>query len=82
MDWYRSDLGVSHGDELLTMFKQQIPFDTVYTEEDQIVSDHLVKMWTNFAETGDPSPSKDLQWKKYGFLHHFVKSSFNSFLLG
>ena len=33
-----------------------IPFDTVYTDEDKKVSAARVRMWTDFAKHGDPTP--------------------------
>ena len=46
-----------HADELFLMWKASlIPFDTVYTDEDKKVSAARVRMWTDFAKHGDPTP--------------------------
>ena len=49
-------LGVSHFDEVFLMFKFSSLNDlAVKTEEDALVSQKLVSMWTNFAKTGKPT---------------------------
>uniref|UniRef100_A0A1B6HYT8 Carboxylic ester hydrolase n=1 Tax=Homalodisca liturata TaxID=320908 RepID=A0A1B6HYT8_9HEMI len=50
-------LGASHGDELIHLFKTnmpELPF-TPPTEDDQIFMRKLLKAWTVFAKTGNPN---------------------------
>ena len=47
---------MSHFDEVFLMFKFSSLNDlAIKTEEDAIVSQKLVSMWTNFAKTGKPT---------------------------
>ena len=56
-DIFRATEGVCHFDELFLMFQNGIlPLETAFSEEDEIISDHLWTLWTNFAKTGDPTP--------------------------
>ena len=70
-DWYRPDNGVSHGDELFLLFKSKvIPMETIYGEGDKKTSHNLLKMWTDFAKTGDPTPNLEtlhsgVKWERY-----------------
>ena len=49
--------GCGHVDELFTIFKQhKVPFDTIFTEQDKRISRTLLKMWTDFATFGHPTP--------------------------
>jgi len=55
-------LGVSHFDELFLLFKFSSLDDlALKTEEDVLVSEKLVTLWTNFAKTG--KPTEDDSWK-------------------
>ena len=57
LDLYQSEDGICHGDELFLQFKSQLlPLDTVYGEGNKKTSQNLLKMWTDFAATGDPTP--------------------------
>ena len=57
VDFFSNSEWVCHADELFVMWKASIlPFDTVYTEEDKRVSESMIRMWTNFARHGDPTP--------------------------
>ena len=58
--------GVSHADELFVMFKpHMIPSDGVYTDEDKDTSKNILKLWTDFAMTGNPTPdSASTQWTR------------------
>jgi carboxylesterase type B len=58
--------GVSHADELFVMFKlHKIPMESVYTESDKATSKNLLKLWTDFAKTGNPTPDPDTtQWTR------------------
>lgn len=54
-------LGVSHFDELFLLFKFSSLDDlALKTEEDVLVSQKLVSLWTNFAKTG--KPTEDDSW--------------------
>ena len=47
---------MSHFDEVFLMFKFSSLNDlAIKTEEDVLVSQKLVSMWTNFAKTGKPT---------------------------
>ena len=47
---------MSHFDELFLMFKFSSLNDlAMKTDEDVLVSQKLVSMWTNFAKTGKPT---------------------------
>ena len=54
---------------------KQIPIEGVYTAEDKAVSHNLLKMWTDFAKTGNPTPDTN-QWTK--FVYSFVLFSFST----
>eukprot|EP00095_Tigriopus_kingsejongensis_P010406 maker-scaffold203_size261420-snap-gene-0.13 protein:Tk10406 transcript:maker-scaffold203_size261420-snap-gene-0.13-mRNA-1 annotation:"PREDICTED: uncharacterized protein LOC100207802" len=53
------DFGVSHGDDLLLMFNVSFlrTINPIETEGDVKVSNYLLKLWTNFAEFGNPTPT-------------------------
>jgi hypothetical protein len=49
------------------LFKaNQLPLETVYTEEDKLTSKNMLKLWTDFAKTGNPTPNPeaDVLWEK------------------
>ncbi|KAF2361228.1 Carboxylesterase type B [Trinorchestia longiramus] len=46
------DGGITHGDELIYLFGLPSAMD----ESQRLTSDRLVKLWTNFAKTGNPTP--------------------------
>ncbi|ERL92111.1 hypothetical protein D910_09432 [Dendroctonus ponderosae] len=48
---------VAHGDELSYLFNVSIK--TIETEADFLTRRRLVKLWTNFAKTKNPTPSDD-----------------------
>ena len=65
---YCPEFGVAHADELFMLFKaNSIPLETVYTDVDKATSQNMLKMWTNFAKTGNPTPDLELGllWEKY-----------------
>ena len=67
LDLYREEIGVGHTDELTLIFKgTALPLETVYTEDDKIVSNLLVKMLTSFAINGNPSVEGAQEWKRQG----------------
>ena len=61
---FTAEHGVSHADELFVMFKpHMIPIDGVYTDEDKETSKNILKLWTDFAKTGNPTPDPaTTQW--------------------
>nr|XP_022919915.1 carboxylesterase 5A-like isoform X1 [Onthophagus taurus]XP_022919916.1 carboxylesterase 5A-like isoform X1 [Onthophagus taurus] len=63
--------GVGHGDELPYFFKPN-KNDSVY-----FISKRLIKMWTNFAKTGNPTPFKDpllqnIRWPSTSEYNNFA----------
>jgi carboxylesterase type B len=65
---YPPEYGVAHADELFMLFKARVfPLETVYTDEDKATSQNMLKLWTNFAKTGNPTPDLELgvAWDKY-----------------
>ena len=60
--------GCGHIDELFMLFKQnQLPFETAFTESDRMTSQNLLKLWTDFARTGNPTPDSQtsgLKWER------------------
>jgi carboxylesterase type B len=68
--------GVSHFDEILLMFKPHvIPLESVYTDSDKAASSNVLKLWTDFAKTGNPTPDpKATQWTRSTLaMKHFLK---------
>ncbi|PSN39205.1 Venom carboxylesterase-6 [Blattella germanica] len=61
------DFGVCHADELIYLFPSQRVFAN-YTpsKEEEEMADVLISMWTNFAHTGDPTPTHS--WKGAAWL--------------
>ncbi len=54
------NLGVSHGDELIMLFKPHLtsPIDIdLRGSRDRAVSNSILTMWTNFAKCGAPIPA-------------------------
>lgn len=56
-----------HGDELGYLFTQEVVPSGEESEEDRLVRYRMVKLWTNFAATGDPngrgrSPLLPTEW--------------------
>ncbi len=67
LNLYPPEFGVCHADELFMLFKaNQLPLETVYTEEDKLTSKNMLKLWTDFAKTGNPTPNPeaDVLWEK------------------
>jgi hypothetical protein len=60
--------GCGHVDEIFMLFRQhKLSFETVFTEEDKSTSRNLLKLWTDFAKTGDPTPdskSTGVNWDR------------------
>nr|CAD7452710.1 unnamed protein product [Timema tahoe] len=56
--------GVVHGDELGYIFYRKGLQDSLDPDSTEMkVLNRMVKMWTNFAKTGDPSEGMDVIWK-------------------
>ncbi|XP_065216351.1 juvenile hormone esterase-like [Planococcus citri] len=57
------DLGVSHADELPLLFRSKI-LEAKWNPQDKLVSEKLLKFWTEFAIKGDPNgESEEKLWK-------------------
>lgn len=54
--------GVTHSDEMLYIFS----FPGKMDGQQVIVKDRMVKMWTNFAIYGNPTPDEESGWKDLG----------------
>lgn len=54
--------GVTHSDEMLYIFS----FPGKLEGQQLVVKDRMVKMWTNFAKYGDPTPDEEPGWKELG----------------
>nr|UYG55611.1 esterase 2 [Geocoris pallidipennis] len=53
--------GVAHSDDLVYLF----PMDSGnLTEDEMVIADIMVKLWTNFATTGDPNPIQEVRWER------------------
>lgn len=54
LDFYPSSHQfASHSDDQLLIFNANyLPFDGAYTEQDRRVSQHLLRLWTNFVKNG------------------------------
>ncbi|XP_065216364.1 juvenile hormone esterase-like isoform X2 [Planococcus citri] len=60
------DLGVAHADELPLLFRWS-DLEAKWNPQDKLVSETLVKLWTEFAKTGDPNgASVEKSWKPTG----------------
>ena len=74
LDLFKQSLGVAHGDELMVMWKSKmLPIDTRYTDNDKMAGNNLLKLWTNFAKFGNPTPNKEelgVVWKRYSYPSH------------
>ena len=68
LNLYTPQHGVAHSDEMFMMFKAHgLPLETVFTEEDKATSKNVLKLWTDFAKTGNPTPDPELSgvlWEK------------------
>ncbi|XP_046750586.1 esterase E4-like [Diprion similis] len=67
-----SEKGAGHGDETTRLFYpmifgENIKIDPHISSVDKTVSDRMVRMWTDFAKTGNPTPQIDdlitVKWK-------------------
>lgn len=55
--------GTCHADDIFYLFQFVPIFETIPSEDDQIVSRNMVRMWTKFAETGNPTIDPDNPWR-------------------
>ena len=64
LNFFPTELGVGHADELFMLFKSGlIPLEAVFTAEDKATSKNMLKLWTDFAKTGNPTPDpSSTQW--------------------
>merc|ERR1712212_1276475 len=53
------DTGVTHADELLYLFS----FPGALEGQQIVVKDRMVKLWTNFAKYGNPTPDEDKSYE-------------------
>ncbi|XP_053612703.1 esterase B1 isoform X1 [Plodia interpunctella] len=57
--------GVCHADELPYLFDVKC-LDIQMSDKSRIIVNNLGKLWTNFAKTGNPTPTTDLEpWKPF-----------------
>ncbi|KAK7068043.1 Carboxylesterase 5A [Halocaridina rubra] len=55
---------VTHADDLQYLFESTVwPFQPLERPDDLFVRDIMLKMWTNFARDGNPTPSKSLGFR-------------------
>ena len=60
MNLFTPFAGCGHVDEVFYLFKQnKLPFETIVTDQDKLTSKILLKLWTDFAKTGNPTPHPD-----------------------
>ncbi|XP_065209317.1 pyrethroid hydrolase Ces2e-like isoform X3 [Planococcus citri] len=60
---YDDDMGVIHGDELISMYNWSEVITPVTEGIDLVVSKQVLKLWTNFAATGDPNNDGEQIWR-------------------
>ncbi|KAL3878505.1 hypothetical protein ACJMK2_030847 [Sinanodonta woodiana] len=58
-------MGVIHGYELDLVFGQPFRDNATYTSDEKILSDTIMKYWTNFAKYGNPSGPNLTTWPEY-----------------
>ena len=68
VNYYPPKYGVAHSDELSMLFKaHKIPVETVFTTGDKYTSRNLLRLWTDFAKCGNPTPDPKIfgiQWER------------------
>jgi hypothetical protein len=71
---------VCHFDEIFLQFKQHlIPVDGVYTQDDKLTSQNLLRLWTDFAKTGNPTPDPSAtQWLRFVLKLHLSQTFANT----
>ncbi|XP_065209336.1 juvenile hormone esterase-like [Planococcus citri] len=63
--WYSDadiEMGVLHGDELISMFNWSSAVTPVTEGVDLVVSEKMLDLWTNFAANGDPNNPDEIIW--------------------
>lgn len=71
------DLGVSHADDLLLLFKpKDLGFPDEESDLDVQVGDFMVDYWTNFAKYHDPSPFETEELPFWKPMSHEMKSDY------
>jgi len=76
-----NNLAPIHGDEILFQFAPEklgmFPDGITLSEEDEKVAEAMLKYWTQFAKTGNPSPpGQNLQkWNKFGEEKNYLDLS-------
>nr|XP_023018918.1 juvenile hormone esterase-like [Leptinotarsa decemlineata] len=58
--------GVCHGEDLAYLFKHSLGLDVEIGEVEMVCLRRFLKLWTNFAKYGNPTPEKNdlnIQWK-------------------
>lgn len=65
--FYKESIGLSnnHAGELPYVYGNLDKNPLAYTRSDEVLSDMMVKYWTNFAKYGDPNGSDVPEWKEY-----------------
>ncbi|KAK6982894.1 cholinesterase 1-like isoform X1 [Biomphalaria glabrata] len=58
-------MGVLHGYEIEVIFGLPLAAGSNYTEAEKGLSSLMMKLWTDFAKTGKPSPTDEDQWPEY-----------------
>ncbi|KAI1278412.1 Acetylcholinesterase [Halotydeus destructor] len=57
-------MGVLHADEINFIFGEPLNTSYGYLREEVELSRRMMRYWTNFAKTGNPSKNEDGQWSK------------------
>jgi len=50
-------LGATHGDDLINLFNVMLFDEGKLSGDDELISKRILTMWTNFAKTGNPTPT-------------------------
>ena len=67
IDALRGSLGAAHCDDVFLMYQLNgLPFKQRWTDEDFLVSNRLLTMFTNFAKRRDPTPPGKEAWEEEG----------------
>ena len=76
LNFFPAQLGTGHGDELFMLFKTHgIPLEGVFTSADKATSKNLLKLWTDFAKTGNPTPDpSSTQWTRHDQKPRIISS--------
>nr|CAD7404169.1 unnamed protein product [Timema cristinae] len=63
---YATEAGAAHGDELFYLFRSDnVKNDIKPGTPEEKVSSNMVKLWTNFAKTGNPSVGLETAWPPF-----------------